>query len=131
MSETKLSLPAFFGVKAGMTRIFDNNGNHVPVTVVKLIPNIVSQVKTSDKDGYSAYQLAYGEKRKSLVTKPNEGQLKKANITQSLTKFSEVKVENASTDAVGKSLNSEITAKTMYNENNEISVANEKPINLF
>ena len=46
MSETKVSLPAIYGIKAGMTRIFDANGNHIPVTVVKLIPNVISQVKT-------------------------------------------------------------------------------------
>ena len=38
--------------KAGMTRIFDDSGKHVPVTVIKLIPNFISQVKTMDKDGY-------------------------------------------------------------------------------
>jgi len=70
MSEAKISLPAFYGIKAGMTRIFDQNGNHVPVTVVKLIPNVISQVKTTEKDGYTAYQVAYNEKRESLVTSP-------------------------------------------------------------
>ena len=102
MSETKVSLPAIYGIKAGMTRIFDANGNHIPVTVVKLIPNVISQVKTKEKDGYNAYQVAYHEKRESLLTKPVKGTLKKAGITQNLTHFSEVKVENAVADAVGK-----------------------------
>jgi len=102
MSETKVSLPAIYGIKAGMTRIFDANGNHIPVTVVKLIPNVISQVKTQEKDGYSAYQVAYHEKRESLLTKPVKGTLKKAGITQNLTHFSEVKVENVAADAVGK-----------------------------
>jgi len=102
MSEATVSLPAIYGIKAGMTRIFDTNGNHVPVTVVKLIPNVISQVKTQEKDGYAAYQVAYHEKRESLLTKPVKGQLKKAGISQNLTHFSEVKVENAATDAVGK-----------------------------
>ena len=75
MSDAKVSLPAFYGIKAGMTRIFDQNGNHVPVTVIKLIPNMISQVKTAEKDGYTAYQVAYNEKRESLVSKPNKGQL--------------------------------------------------------
>ena len=44
--ENKVILPVFYGQKAGMTRIFDEAGKHVPVTVVKLIPNIVTQVKT-------------------------------------------------------------------------------------
>jgi len=102
MSETKVSLPAIYGIKAGMTRIFDANGNHVPVTVVKLIPNVISQVKTAEKDGYSAYQVAYHEKRESLLTKPTKGTLKKAGISQNLTHFSEVKIEGAAVESLGK-----------------------------
>lgn len=102
MSDAKVSLPAFYGIKAGMTRIFDSNGNHVPVTVVKLIPNVISQVKTAEKDGYTAYQVAYNEKRESLVTSPVKGQLKKANIEKTFSEFSEIKVNEVSADALGK-----------------------------
>jgi large subunit ribosomal protein L3 len=102
MSDSKVSLPAFYGIKAGMTRIFDANGNHVPVSVVKLIPNVISQVKTAEKDGYTAYQVAYNEKRDSLVTSPLKGQLKKANISKTFSEFSEIKVDAVSADALGK-----------------------------
>ena len=102
MSDAKVSLPAFYGIKAGMTRIFDQNGNHVPVTVVKLIPNVISQVKTADKDGYNAYQVAYNEKRDSLVTAPTKGHLKKANIEKTFSEFAEIKVDAVSADALGK-----------------------------
>lgn len=102
MSDSKVSLPAFYGVKAGMTRIFDQNGNHVPVTVVKLIPNVISQVKTAEKDGYTAYQVAYNEKREALVTSPLKGHLKKANVEKAFSEFSEIKVEGVATDALGK-----------------------------
>jgi large subunit ribosomal protein L3 len=102
MSDAKVSLPAFYGVKAGMTRIFDQNGNHVPVTVVKLIPNVISQVKTTEKDGYSAYQVAYNEKRESLITAPVKGQLKKANIEKSFSEFAEIPVKDVAADALGK-----------------------------
>ena len=102
MSETTVSLPAIYGIKAGMTRVFDANGNHVPVTVVKIIPNIISQVKTAEKDGYNAYQVAYHEKRESLLTEPVKGTLKKAGISMNLTHFSEVKVENVDAAALGK-----------------------------
>lgn len=102
MSDSKVSLPAFYGIKAGMTRIFDANGNHVPVSVVKLIPNVISQVKTAEKDGYTAYQVAYNEKRESLVTSPLKGQLKKANIEKTFSEFSEIKVDAVSADALGK-----------------------------
>jgi large subunit ribosomal protein L3 len=102
MSDAKVSLPAFYGIKAGMTRIFDQNGNHVPVTVVKLIPNVISQVKTAEKDGYTAYQVAYNEKRESLITSPAKGHLKKANIAQSFSELSEIVVDKVSADALGK-----------------------------
>jgi large subunit ribosomal protein L3 len=102
MSDAKVSLPAFYGIKAGMTRIFDSNGNHVPVTVVKLIPNVISQVKTAEKDGYTAYQVAYNEKRASLVTSPVKGHLKKAAIETTFSEFSEIKVDSVSADALGK-----------------------------
>jgi large subunit ribosomal protein L3 len=100
-SSTAVQLPTFFGVKAGMTRIFDESGTHVPVTVVKLIPNLVSQVKTKAKEGYNAYQVAYFEKRESLVTNPKKGILKKAKIDMPLTKFSEVKFEDVKPELVG------------------------------
>ena len=102
MSDAKVSLPAFYGIKAGMTRIFDQNGNHVPVTVVKLIPNVISQVKTVEKDGYTAYQVAYNEKRESLITSPEKGHLKKANIEKSLSEISEIRVSEVAADALGK-----------------------------
>jgi len=102
MSDVKVSLPAFYGIKAGMTRIFDQNGNHVPVTVVKLIPNVISQVKTQEKDGYTAYQVAYNEKRESLLTSPEKGELKKANISLNLSERAEIRVSEVAADAVGK-----------------------------
>jgi large subunit ribosomal protein L3 len=77
-------LCAFYGQKAGMTRIFDKNGNNVPVTVIKLIPNVITQVKTTDKDGYNAYQVAYYEKRENLLNKPTKGHLKKAKTDKNL-----------------------------------------------
>jgi large subunit ribosomal protein L3 len=102
MSDSKVSLPAFYGIKAGMTRIFDQNGNHVPVTVVKLIPNVISQVKTAEKDGYTAYQVAFNEKREILVNSPAKGHLKKANIEKTLSELAEIKVSEVAVDALGK-----------------------------
>ena len=107
MSDAKVSLPAFYGIKAGMTRIFDSNGNNVPVTVVKLIPNLISQVKTAEKDGYTSYQVAYAEKRESLITKPIKGHLKKATVELNLSHFSEICLPEVSTDALGKEVSLE------------------------
>ena len=114
MSDTKVSLPAFYGQKAGMTRIFDEAGNHVPVTVVKLIPNFISQVKTNEKDGYSAYQLAYGEKREKLVNNPLKGHLKKANIEKTFSKYAELRTENANVESLGKEVSLEAFEKNTY-----------------
>lgn len=108
MSEAnKVALPEFIGVKAGMTRIFDKNGNHVPVSVIKIIPNVISQVKTAEKDGYTAYQVAYNEKREKLVVKPTKGHLKKGNISSNLTKFSEIPTKEVVADGLGKELSLE------------------------
>jgi len=114
MSESKVSLDAFYGVKSGMTRIFDENGNHVPVTVIKLIPNLITQVKTTDKDGYSAYQLGYGEKRESLLTKPVKGHLKKAGVSNNVTHFSEVSAENVAAENLGKEVSVEGFVPGLY-----------------
>ncbi len=105
--ENKVSLPAIYGQKAGMTRIFDEAGKHVPVTVVKLIPNFISQVKTADTDGYNAYQVAYGEKREKLVVSPLKGHLKKAGIDKTLSKFVEVKADDVNAENLGKEISLE------------------------
>lgn len=108
MSEaTKLSLPAVYAKKAGMTRIFDESGKHIPVTVVQLIPNVISQVKTVEKDGYNAYQLAFYEKREKLVSKPVKGHLKKAGVDKTFFKFSEIRSEDVSEENLGKELSIE------------------------
>lgn len=108
MSEaTKVSLPVFYGQKAGMTRIFDESGKHVPVTVVKLIPNVISQVKTSEKDGYEAYQVAYYEKREKLVSNPLKGHLKKANVDKNFARFSEIKTNEVTAENLGKEVSLE------------------------
>ncbi|MBL7664213.1 MAG: 50S ribosomal protein L3 [Bacteriovoracaceae bacterium] len=101
---TGTSLATFYGVKAGMTRIFDKAGNHVPVTVIKLIPNVISQVKTKENDGYEAYQVSYNEKREKLGTKAIKGHLKKATIKENLSEASEIKVEGVSADLLGQAL---------------------------
>ena len=111
-SNSKVSLPVYFGVKAGMTRIFNDEGKHVPVTVIKLIPNVISQVKTSEKDGYEAYQVAFQEKRAKLVNKPKTGHLKKAGVEASFNRFAEIKAD-VSQDNLGKEVSLEaFPAKT-------------------
>jgi large subunit ribosomal protein L3 len=104
----KMSLDSVVAVKEGMTRIFDENGNHVPVTVLRIIPNVITQIKTSENDGYSAYQVAYGEKREKLITKPTKGQLKKAGTELNATRFYEIKADSVDASALGKWLSTYI-----------------------
>jgi large subunit ribosomal protein L3 len=69
------------GEKLGMTQVFDENNRVVPVTVVKAGPCVVTQIRTQDKDGYTAVQLAYGQIDPRKVTKPVAGHYKAANVT--------------------------------------------------
>lgn len=68
------------GRKCGMTRVFQEDGSSVPVTVIELQPNRISQIKTEDKEGYNAIQLTWGERKSSRVNKPTAGHVAKANI---------------------------------------------------
>ena len=68
------------GRKVGMTRVFTTEGKSIPVTVVSVIPNRVSQIKTVVNDGYSAVQLTAGTKKASRVSKPLAGHFAKASI---------------------------------------------------
>ncbi len=68
------------GTKAGMSRVFTEGGDSVPVTVIQVMPNKVSQLKTVATDGYSAIQVSYGVKKSSRVTKANAGHFAKANV---------------------------------------------------
>src|SRR6266516_4258999 len=68
------------GAKLGMTQVWDNN-KVVPVTVVQAGPCVVTQVRTDDKDGYSAVQLAFGAIDPRKVNKPESGHFRKAGVT--------------------------------------------------
>tara|TARA_B100000686_G_scaffold271523_1_gene288267 strand:+ start:849 stop:1490 length:642 start_codon:yes stop_codon:yes gene_type:complete len=68
------------GRKSGMTRVFTEEGNSVPVTVVQVQPNRVTQIKTPELDGYSAIQVTTGVRKSSHVTKAAAGHFAKANI---------------------------------------------------
>ncbi|HRO28103.1 50S ribosomal protein L3 [Thermomonas sp.] len=68
------------GRKAGMSRVFTEDGKSVPVTLIEATPNRITQVKTVEIDGYSAVQVTAGVKRASLLTKPEAGHLAKAKV---------------------------------------------------
>ena len=69
MTAKKYSL-GLVGRKAGMTRVFTDDGRSVPVTLIEATPNRVTQIKTESVDGYSAIQVAFGTRKASRVTKP-------------------------------------------------------------
>ena len=68
------------GIKTGMTRVFDDSGISIPVTVINIDSNRISQIKTKDHDGYSAIQVAYGSQKESRLSKALLGHYKKSNI---------------------------------------------------
>lgn len=68
------------GKKTGMTRIFDENGNVIPVTIIEAGPCFVTQIKSIETDGYNAVQLGFDDKKEKNTTKPLLGHFKKANI---------------------------------------------------
>jgi large subunit ribosomal protein L3 len=105
MSESsKLSVGVVVGQKAGMTRIFDQNGNTIPVTVIKLVPLKITQVKQTSKEGYDSVQIGYYPKRESLLPKPIVGHLKKAKVEENYSRFYEVRQEGVAPEQVGSEL---------------------------
>ena len=99
-------IKGILGAKLGMTQVWDNN-KVVPVTVVQAGPCVVTQVRTPDKDGYAAIQLAYGAVNPRKVTKPRAGHFGKAGVVP--RRFI---VELRTTDADTYELGQEITAET-------------------
>ena len=79
MTAKKYSL-GIVGRKAGMSRFFTEDGKSVPVTLIEATPNRITQIKTTDSDGYSAVQVTVGVKRASLINKPEAGHLAKAKV---------------------------------------------------
>ena len=81
------------GNKIGMTQIFDTSGNIIPVTVLKVGPCIITQIKTLETDGYSAIQVGYGSIPSHKLTQPKLGHLQKAKI-QSLKYLKEFRIDD-------------------------------------
>lgn len=92
------------GNKVGMTQIFDESGNIIPVTILKVGPCIVTQVKTKSKDGYDSIQIGYGNLSSKSLTQPKLGHLQKSNI-QPLKYLKEFKITEADQFSIGQVLN--------------------------
>lgn len=92
------------GNKIGMTQIFDESGNIVPVTILKVGPCIITQIKTKIKDGYNAIQVGYSNTSNKSLTQSELGHLQKSNI-QPLKYLKEFRMENIDEFEVGQVLN--------------------------
>ncbi|MDR5659552.1 50S ribosomal protein L3 [Serpentinicella sp. ANB-PHB4] len=95
------------GKKIGMTQVFNQDGTVVPVTVVEVEPNVVTQVKTVEKDGYNAVQIGYATIREKLVNKPKKGHFEKAGVTPK-RKVKEFRVGSVEDFSIGQELSVDI-----------------------
>ena len=106
MTAKKHSL-GIVGRKAGMSRVFTEDGQSIPVTLIEATPNRITQVKTSETDGYSAVQVAVGSKRAALVNKPEAGHLAKAKVEAGRGLW-ELRVDDLGDLAVGGEVKADI-----------------------
>lgn len=105
MSDRQIN--GILGTKLGMTQVFDENNRVVPVTVVQAGPNVVTQIRTQEKDGYTAVQLAYGATDPRKVTKPRAGHFANAGVTPR-RHLVELRTANAGDYAVGQEVTAEV-----------------------
>jgi large subunit ribosomal protein L3 len=95
------------GTKLGMTQVFDENNRMIPVTVVQAGPNVVTQVRTQEIDGYVAIQLAFGAVDPRKVNKPKTGHFDKAGVTPRRY-LAELRTTDAATYEIGQEITAEV-----------------------
>ena len=101
------------GKKIGMTQLFDEKGDCVPVTVIECGPCVVTEVRSKERDGYTALQLGFGTNKESRFTKPVLGQFKKRNLVPS-RHLREFRVADVSGHEVGQTLKADLFTKGEY-----------------
>lgn len=101
------------GNKIGMTQIFDESGNIIPVTILKVGPCVVTQIKREATDGYNALQVGYSNISSRLLTQPQLGHLQKSNI-QPLKYLKEFRLSNSSEFEVGQILKIDLFAPGQF-----------------
>ena len=104
-----MATKAIVGEKVGMTQVWDDQNRVVPVTVLKVTPCRVVQVKRPDTDGYSALQVTYGTKKSSRLTKPEQGHFAKNNVEPGV-RLVELRVDDTSAYEVGQELKVDLLA---------------------
>lgn len=100
-------MKGILGRKLGMTQVFTTDGKLIPVTVISVEPNIVTQIKTKENDGYEAIQLGFDTKREKLATKASIGHTNKANTTPKRF-FKEIKGVDINDYTVGQEIKADI-----------------------
>jgi large subunit ribosomal protein L3 len=103
------SVRGLLGTKLGMTQLWDENNRVVPVTVIDASTNVVTQVRSADKDGYTAIQLGYGEIKAAKVTKPKAGHFERAGVTPR-RHLLEIRTSDAETYSLGQEIGADTFA---------------------
>jgi large subunit ribosomal protein L3 len=102
-----MAIKAIVGEKVGMTQIWDDQNRAIPVTVVRVSPVRVVQVKTPEQEGYSALQVTWGHRRSSTLTKPEQGHYGKAGVDPG-RRLVELRIDDASAFEVGQQLTADL-----------------------
>jgi large subunit ribosomal protein L3 len=102
-----MSVNGMLGTKVGMTQIFGEDGRVIPVTVIAVEPNVISQVRSVDKDGYSAAQLAYRDINVVRLTRPEQGHLAKAGV-QPKKHLLEFDIQDGASVTVGQEIKADL-----------------------
>lgn len=108
MSNVDRNVKGLLGMKLGMTQVWDENGKVVPVTVIEVSPNVVTQIRTPEVDGYSAVQIAAGQIDPRKVKQPSAGHFAKAGVTPR-RHLTEVRTADAADYALGQELTLDAT----------------------
>ena len=103
MSTVTRTFSGLLGTKLGMTQVWGEGNALVPVTVIQVTPNVVTQIRTPEKDGYTAVQIAYGQVDPRRVNKPATGHFDKAGVTPR-RHLTEVRTANAADYALGQEI---------------------------
>ncbi len=106
-SNAQRAVSALLGTKLGMTQVWDAEGRIVPVTVLQVDTNVVTQVRNADTDGYEAIQLAFGTVDPRRVTNPLKGHFEAAGVTPR-RHVAEVRTANATDYALGQEITAEV-----------------------
>ncbi|MPM72336.1 50S ribosomal protein L3 [bioreactor metagenome] len=101
-------MKGILGKKLGMTQIFTEEGIVIPVTVVEAGPNVVTQIKTVEKDGYTAVQVGFGDAKEKSLNKPQKGHLAAANVLKKHLK--EFRVDAVEEFTVGQEIKADLFA---------------------